>query len=33
MGVVPHCVVPVFGGVLAEGREHDAVLQSDAADP
>ena len=31
MGVVPHRVMTIFGGILAERREHNTVLQSDIA--
>lgn len=32
MGHVPGCEVAILGGVLAEGREEDAVLEGGAAD-
>jgi hypothetical protein len=32
MREVPGCVVAIFGGVLAERGEHDAVLELEAAD-
>lgn len=32
MGNVPHCVMPIFGGVLTERGEHNAVLQGQAAE-
>lgn len=32
MREVPGCVVPIFGAVLAERREHDAVLEGHAAE-
>lgn len=32
MSQVPGCMVAILGGVLAEGREHDAVLEGEAAE-
>jgi hypothetical protein len=29
---MPWCVMSVFGTILAKGREHDAVLEGDAAE-
>ena len=33
MGIVPHRVMAILGGILAERREHNTVLQSDTANP
>lgn len=32
MCIMPHCIVAVFGRVLTERREHNAVLKSETSD-